>query len=134
MKEFLYSTVTHIMLYLRHLTEESKAEPVRENPTLESILRYIDSNPTEQFTASKLAAKFFVSTSWLTHIFRKNLGVSLAQYTQKKRILYAESNIRDGLSPTDTAKLCGYENYSTFYRQYKNILGKTPKDDEKRLR
>lgn len=134
MKEFLYSTVTHIMLYLRHLTEESEAEPVRENPILENILRYIDTNPTERFTASALAAKFFVSTSWLTHTFRQNLGVSLGEYSEKKRILFAEACIREGKSPTDASKLCGYDNYSTFYRQYKKILGRTPRDDEKRLR
>ena len=134
LKEFLYPSVTHIMLYLRHLTEESAAEPVRENPTLEAILRYIDEHPAEQVTAAALASEFFVSTSWLTHTFRRNLGISLGQYTEKKRILFAEARIREGSTPTDAAKLCGYENYSTFYRQYKKILGRTPREDEIRLR
>ena len=53
------------------------------------------------------------------------------QYVEKKRILYAEAKIHAGMSPTDVAKLCNYENYSTFYRQYKKVLGHSPAEDMK---
>ena len=132
--EFLHPIVSHVILHLRHFTEETEAKPVRVNQTLEKILRYIDEHPTKQIKVSDLAAEFFVSASWLTHIFRQDLGVSLGQYIEKKRILCAEAYILAGKLPTDTAKIFGYDAYSTFYRQYKKILGKTPKKVEKRLR
>ncbi|MBQ9079651.1 MAG: helix-turn-helix transcriptional regulator [Clostridia bacterium] len=132
LREFLYPSVTAAMLYLRHLPSEEVVEPIRENPALENILRYIDEHPERRTTAAELSAKFYVSTSWIVHTFRRTLGLSLMQYIEKKRILYAESRIRDGLCPTDAAKLCNYENYSTFYRQYKKVLGHAPGEDVKK--
>ena len=126
---FLYPSITSVLLSLKHLPEEATVAPIRENRTLESILRYIDEHPEERLTAETLSAEFYMSTSWIVHTFRKSLGISLMQYIGKKRILYAESRIREGSAPTEVAKLCNYESYSTFYRQYKKILGRSPQED-----
>lgn len=128
----LYPSVSSVLLYLKHLPSETAVAPIRENRTLENILHYIDEHPEQQLSAEQLSAEFYMSTSWIVHTFRKTLGISLMQYIEKKRILYAESRIRGGMSPTEVAKLCNYENYSTFYRQYKKILGHTPQEDMKR--
>lgn len=129
LRTFLYPSVTSALLYLKHLPEEATVEPIRENRTLENILHYIDEHPSEKLTAETLSAEFYMSTSWIVHTFKKSLGISLGQYVSKKRILYAESRIREGISPTEVAKLCRYDNYSTFYRQYKKILGRAPQED-----
>jgi AraC-like DNA-binding protein len=125
----LYPSVTSALLSLKHLPEEESVAPIRENRTLEQILRYIDEHPEKRLTAETLSAEFYMSTSWIIHTFRKSLGISLMQYIGKKRILYAETRIREGISPTEAAKLCNYESYSTFYRQYKKILGRSPQED-----
>ena len=129
LREFLEPSLSAALLYLRHLPEESTFEPIRENRTLNSILRYIDEHPMDQLTAEQLSAEFYMSTSWIVHTFKKALGISLMQYVEKKRILYAESLLRSGMSPTEVAKLCHYESYSTFYRQYRRVLGHSPKNE-----
>lgn len=129
MRIFLYPLISSLLLYLRHLPSESAVKPIRENRTLEGILHYIDEHPERQLTAETLSAEFYMSTSWIVHTFRRSLGISLMQYIGKKRILYAESLIRSGTPPTEVAKLCNYESYSTFYRQYKKILGHAPQND-----
>ena len=131
MREYLYPSITSAMLYLHHLNSDESVKPIREHRTLESILRYIDEHPERQITAAELSQKFYVSTSFIVHTFRGALGISLMQYVEKKRILYAEAKIHAGMSPTDVAKLCNYENYSTFYRQYKKVLGHSPAEDMK---
>ena len=128
----LYPSLSSALLYLKCLPQEAPVAPIRANPTLENILRYIDEHPEAHLTAEDLSREFYMSTSWIVHTFRKTLGISLMQYIEKKRILYAESRICDGISPTEVAKLCHYENYSTFYRQYKKVLGHTPQEDLKR--
>ena len=125
----LYPSVAPALLALRYLPAEATVAPIRENRTLESILRYIDEHPEKKLTAETLSAEFYMSTSWIVHTFRKNLGISLMQYIEKKRILYAESLIRGGEAPTEVAKLCSYDSYSTFYRQYKKTLGHAPQAD-----
>ena len=129
LQNYLDTALSSILLYLKHLPEEESVEPIRENRTLEAILRYIDEHPNEPLTAQNLSAKFYMSTSWITHTFKKNLGISLMQYVGKKRVLFAEEQIRLGKPPTEVAKLCHFESYSTFYRQYKRILGHTPQED-----
>ena len=132
MNEYLFSSLVAILLYVKYLPEEHKVTPVRADPTLERILQYIDSHPEEQLTADTLSAKFYMSSSWIVHSVRNALGISLMQYVQKKRILYAEALIISGMNPTEVAKHCNYESYSTFYRQYKKILGISPMDTRKR--
>ncbi len=126
LETLLFPSLSRMLLALKYLPAEDTVRPTRENRTLEQILRYIDENPGERITAAGLSAMFYVSTSWIVHSFRQSLGISLMQYVNKKRILYAESKIRAGGSPTEVAKECHYESYVTFYRQYKKYLGRSP--------
>lgn len=132
LEEYLKTVLPQVILYIKYLPDESRIKPIRRDTTLEGILQYIDSHPTEQLTAESLSSKFYMSGSWIVHTFKKNLGISLMQYIQKKRILYAEALIQSGIPPTEAAKLCNYDSYSTFYRQYKKILGVSPMDTQKR--
>ena len=124
----LAGSVPTLLLRMKYGQFSDTARPTRENPTLDGILAYIDEHPRESITAATLAARFFVSTSWIVHSFRTHLGITLMQYVNKKRILYAEARIREGAPPTAVAKECGYESYVTFYRQFKKYLGYTPSD------
>jgi len=132
MSAYLKSALPQILLFIKYLPTEESIKPIRNDATLESILEYIDTHPEEPLTAESLSTKFYMSRSWIVHAFKKNLGISLMQYIQKKRVLYAESLICGGVTPTEAAKICKYENYSTFYRQYKKILGTSPKGTSKR--
>ena len=105
--------------------------PKRAHPTLEAILKYVNEHPEAELTAEKLAAKFFVSVSCVVHAFRKNLGISLMQYVNQKKVLYAQKLIQQGVSPTEAALQCGFDTYTTFYRQYKKTLNRLPKADKR---
>ena len=118
-----------LLLLLKQEKHEDEPTRIRHDPILEQILHYIDEHPTEKITAATLSARFFVSTSWLVHTFRRVLDITLMQYVEKKRIVYAQGLIRKGRSPVEVADHCGYESYVTFYRQYKKILERTPKED-----
>ena len=125
--EYLYYSLMSMLIYMERLSSDATEVPaITKSPMLDSMLRYIDGHPTENITAEMLATKFYVSQSWITHSFKRELGISLMSYVHKKRILYAEALIIGGASPTEAATICNYENYSTFYRQYVKILGSTP--------
>jgi len=131
MSEYLYYSLMAMLVYIGSLSEKATVSAIKNNPTLEKIMQYIDEHPEERLNADILSAKFYMSNSWIVHSFKKKLGISLMQYIRKKRILYAESLIRGGTSPTDAAKLCNYENYSTFYRQYRDILKELPTETKR---
>ena len=125
---FLENALPLLLLSLSHRKRESADATRVEHPTLEAILAYIEEHKQEPITAEMLSRRFFVSVSWIVHTFRQHLGVSLLQYVSRKRILYAESRIREGIAPTEVAKECHYDSYVTFYRQYKKHLGKSPSE------
>ena len=127
---FIKHGVELLLTVLKHCIKKDDDMPTSSNPTLEPILRYIDENLDKPMCAESLSSEFYVSVSWLVHIFRSHLGISLMQYVNKKRMLYAQQLVKEGMSPTEVAVHCHFENYATFYRQYKKILGKSPKDDK----
>lgn len=129
MLDFVQSSTPQLLTFLKYLPDTKNIQPLRKNKTLQLILEYIDEHPTENINAEKLSAIFYMSPSWIVHTFRRELGINLMQYVAKKRILYAESMIRAGEAPTEVAKICEYESYVTFYRQYKKVLGRSPKED-----
>ncbi len=131
LEAFVRAGVAMLLLLLKHQLQQ-QILPAEENPVLKQILQYIDQHPEQAITAEQLAERFFVSTSWIVHIFRRYLGISLMQYIRKRRILYAQSMILAGTAPTDVAVRCQFENYATFYRQYKAVLGHSPNEDKLR--
>ena len=126
---YLHCAFPSLLLFLDMLTSPEPIAPIRKNNTLDTILRYIDTHPWEKISAASLSAQFYMSSSWIVHTFQRELGISLMQYVSKKRILYAQSRIKEGISPTEAAKECSYDSYVTFYRQYKRILLCSPHDD-----
>ena len=127
---FLSSGIMMVLLLLKHHMQQRQVLPEEGNLVLKQILQYIDRHPQEAVTAGHLASKFYVSTSWIVHIFQRSLGISLMQYVREKRIRYAQTLIQQGMAPMEVAVQCQFENYATFYRQYKLVLGHSPKEDK----
>jgi YesN/AraC family two-component response regulator len=124
----LFKTIITLM---STFVTEKEIKPLKTNKLIEKILAYIDDHPTEKISAKHLSDKFFVSTSWIIHTFKKHLDISLMDYVNKKRAIYAQFLINNGLSPTQACEQCNYTDYSTFYRQYKKFLNCVPKKDKK---
>ena len=119
-----------VMLYLKH--DQSPLQTPKQyvtNASLNNILSYIENNPTGYLTLDSIAKNCYISKSWLTHIFKQHLNVAPKQYINYKKIIYAQRLIRTGTSPTEAFSLIGYNDYSTFFRQYKKILKRSPNDD-----
>lgn len=128
---FCTTALNQILLHLKYFSLPVVKEKTTANSTLEMILLYIDENPTLPLTISSLSKTFNLSQSWIAHSFKKTLGISPSQYINRKKITYAQSLINMGTSPVQAADLCGYVNYTTFYRQYKKYLGASPAQDRK---
>jgi YesN/AraC family two-component response regulator len=125
------TTLNQIVLNLKYNVALTVKEKLHSNSELESILLYIDKNPTLPLSISHLAKKFNCSPSWIAHSFKKNLNISPSQYISRKKITYAQSLINMGIPPVQVAEMCSYINYTTFYRQYKKYLGLNPVQDRK---
>lgn len=131
----------HILSYLlpllRDLTAARNANIPSNNEEPDDIalqlVAFINDQLFAPISLDDLSKKFFLSKSQLNRIFLKATGSTIARYISIKRMLTARQMIRDGIAIHEVCHRCGYNDYSTFFRAYKNHFGIAPTDDKKQL-
>lgn len=92
------------------------------------IIRYINKNLHTELTLDELCGRFFISRAQLCRRFKKATGTSVGRYIAVKRLLACRQLIAQGQKPTEVYTVYGYQDYSTFYRAYRQYFGSSPKD------
>lgn len=90
------------------------------------LIEYVNQNIGGSITAESVCQKFYISKPQLYRIFRRNTGMTMAQYVTLKRLMQARRLIAQGEKPTEVFSKCGYNDYSTFYRAYMKAYGQSP--------
>lgn len=90
------------------------------------VLAYLNANLTAPITLEALAEKFYFSRNGLARAFRRATGTTVADYMMYKRMALARVLLRAGHPAGVVAGECGYTEYSTFYRNYCRVYGRTP--------
>lgn len=131
---FKHSALNLILLHLKYdypsITPKSaKSVNFANNDVLQNIIQFINDNSDKVITVNDLANRFYMSPSWIVHTFKNALNISITQYINRRRISFAQKLLLSGISAHKAAELCDYENYTTFFRQYKKYLGKSPMED-----
>lgn len=96
------------------------------NPILSKALAYINDELFTLKSVNDIAAKLFVTESYLFRIFKTELHQTPKKYLTDKRLLAAHSMIKMGQKPTEVYEKCGFGDYTTFYRCYKRFFGVSP--------
>lgn len=91
-----------------------------------AVIDYINENLANDLSLETLAAQCYFSKQHLLRTFHNAMGLSVHQYIQKKRLLTATQYIQNGRSPKEAAILCGFSDYSVFYRAFKKEYGFPP--------
>ncbi len=127
---FLYAQALLIqfMVEVERLTCNSKDLPTVETPDLVTqILSYIGSHYRENITLERLASEFYVSKSYLSHEFQRQVGTSVYRYVIFRRLMRARKLLSEGQSPGAVYQACGFGDYANFYRAFKAEYGISPR-------
>ncbi|MBE7034478.1 MAG: helix-turn-helix domain-containing protein, partial [Ruminococcaceae bacterium] len=65
-------------------------------------------------------------------LFSEHLEITPKKYINTKRLILAQKKIRQGEKPTQIYPKCGFSEYSTFWREYKNYFGYSPSEEADR--
>ncbi len=95
-------------------------------PLLEQIIAYISENYHKQISLNETASTFFVSPSTVENLFKQRLGKSFYRYVIEYRIISAQSLIVKGTPLKDVSNLCGFTDYSTFFKMFRKEVGVSP--------
>lgn len=125
------SLFLQLMVYLNRLylrTENNKRiVDVEYDELIERILDFIKDNLREDLSIEKLASLFFTNKYYLMHKFKKQTGFTIHSYIMEKRLIHANLLIKKGKSITEACIECGFNDYSSFLRAFKNMFGLSPK-------
>lgn len=94
---------------------------------MQKILAYINAHLSEDLTVEHLARTFFISSSYLSSIFKSFTGYTVNQYIISKRILLASNLLKENCSVQYAAEQSGFNNYAHFIRTFKKLTGYPPK-------
>lgn len=98
------------------------------NQKIVDILEYINTHLYEELSIDGIASAFFLSKYHMMRQFKEETGYTMHQYITEKRILTARDMILSGVPATKAGLECGFKDYSTFLRAFKNKLKKNPSE------
>ena len=114
------------------LSELSKAKgdffyTKKTKPLVLDCIKYIENNLSSDLSVQTISEKLNFSASLLSHYFKNEMGISIHSYIMQKRLIYARNLLLENYTPTEVYTLCGYTNYSSFYKAYLKMFGTSPK-------
>ena len=123
-KILLESALAQLLLEIRHGARTAQKHEC--GGMIEEALRYIGEHYLEEISVSDIAAHVRFSQTYLAHEFRKRMHIPIYQYILHKKLTHACSLIRAQVPPMQAAAMCGFREYSGFYRSYRSYFGISP--------
>lgn len=101
------------------------------NETTEIITRYLSDNFWRQDNILNMYKDLGIPSSTAAYSFQKNFGVSPLFFRNKLRIFEALKLISQGHIISEIYQKVGFEDYTSFYRQFVSTLQRSPADFKK---
>jgi AraC-like DNA-binding protein len=122
-------TVLRILIYINQLFATHTDEPAvagDQHRAVRLAIDYINRNYSQNLTLDVISKVCFVSVNQLCRLFRQFCGTTVSKYLMSKRITEAKKLLSSGRNVTDTAYLCGFNDYANFIRAFKKHVGISP--------
>ena len=101
----------------------------------DEIAQFIENRYKNDITLEDIANHFKFSKNHIINVFKKEYGMTPFEYISSLRIRYAERLLeRTSRSLEEIAAECGFNDYSHFYRQFKEINKVSPMEWRKKKR
>ncbi|MEO1393983.1 MAG: AraC family transcriptional regulator [Cyanobacteria bacterium J06634_5] len=98
----------------------------QERPAIKQVRTYLQQHYTCNIGLERLAKIVSLSSSYLSRVFKAEVGISLSQYQTQLRINRAKSLLLSGASIKRTASDLGFSDQSHFTHAFKRLVHTTP--------
>ena len=115
---------------LLHTLSRMKNEQPSKNETITSILQIIENNFNDHnLSIISVSEELSYHPKYLSHLFKKEMGVGFSEYLRDKRINYARTLFDHGIdSIKNVALLSGFNDPLYFSSVFKKVTGTSPKE------
>lgn len=95
---------------------------------IQKVIIYVNANLTADLSLKVLAEQINVNASYLSYLFKKEVGIPLTEYVNRCRITHAKLLLLSTAMPTKSIGLqCGISDTYYFSRLFKRYAGMTPR-------
>ena len=97
------------------------------SPPVQSVILRTDADLSGDLSLNAHAAQIGINASYLSSLFKKEMGVTLTEYVNQRRVDYAIFLLNSTNMQIQTiAQHCGMPDVNYFTRTFKKLTGKTP--------
>ncbi len=110
----------------------AKNRAMKQNSASQCYNNYVDlskhylHDTNYSISIQRLAQMLAISPKHLNYVFKKVTGISPKQYITERRMGLGKSLLKDGMPPTEVAKVLKYSDYVMFYRAFTKQYGIPP--------
>lgn len=122
--------LTQLLVQVNRLKQRNTAhyeDMSRSSRAVAEVINYVNLHYGEHLSLDMLSEKFFVSKYHLSHEFNRQVGTSVYRYITKKRLLIARQLMAQGQKPNEVYSVCGFGDYTAFYRAFQSEYGTGPR-------
>ncbi|MDK2807923.1 MAG: two-component system, response regulator YesN, partial [Clostridiales bacterium] len=125
-------SIKDMKLWLREITKyllDYQEQVEKSSDLIREITNYIAVNLEGELSRNELAEQVYLHPDYLSHIFKKQMGISISDYIIRERMNRARvllSTTSDTIS--EIASKVGYPNTAYFTKLFKRATNMTPKE------
>ena len=96
---------------------------------IDTILKYIDDNISEDLSLTKVSALVFHSPTYLSKLFKRTMGVGFCKYVANQRMNMACNLVLSSNKKiNEIASIVGFESVSYFIKTFKKMYNLSPQE------
>jgi len=119
--------ILSVNFLVRAADREGMSEKDRYENRILQINNYIRANYSQPISLKELSEKLFLSNGYLSRFFKKNYGMSFAEYLSNIRLYHAvDELLYTNAKITRIAYDNGFASAAVFNRDFKEVYGETP--------
>lgn len=130
----MVNTLSEILINMQNKSKVSnELIGVYHNPVVSKVIAYINENIKKNITLTDICNDLNFSRAHISNEFSRVMKIPVMTYIRYKKIIAAHQKILEGnVKINEVAYEYGFEEYSTFYRNYIKIIGKPPYSNAKK--
>lgn len=121
----LYNIISHMIFDYCNAVSNYKLK--NYSPLVRKAINYINLNLSKELSVQSLANLFYVSPTYLSRLFKKEVNASIIEYINKQKVRRSTFLLKDTDLPIHhISHIVGIDDLNYFSRLFKKYMNKTP--------
>lgn len=116
------------LVNISSIDEDDEISSSIQKNRIDDVIDYLTKNISSDITLDFLSDKFFINKYYMCHSFKKKTGLTIKEYMNTRKVTKAKHLLTSGTDIMNLCYDCGFNDYSTFYKTFKKLTGKSPKE------